>query len=95
VGIYGTSLGDTDMMWWEHLLEWLKAKKVRRLVLYVHTQGKSNPSAQEQIRQTNSWRRRFLHQAGADEATGRMVTNQILVIFGSRIFDLENIQIKD
>ena len=94
IAIYGMSLGDTDLMWWQYLLEWLQKKDARRLVLYVYANPSDNPSGQEKLRRINMWKNVFLDQAGADANVSAKVRGQIIVVIRSKIFNFENINVK-
>lgn len=95
IGIYGMSLGDTDLMWWEYLLAWLQKKDSRRLVLYVYTDPSDNPSGQEKLRRINMWKDVFLKQARADADVSQKVRSQIIVIPRSKIFNFESVSVKE
>lgn len=95
IGIYGMSLGDTDIMWWKYLLEWLQAKSARRLVLYVYADLLDNPSGQEKLRQIDDWKDTFLKQAGAKSDIAEKVRGQIIVVIRSKIFDFSSITVAE
>lgn len=95
IGVYGMSLGDTDLMWWQYILEWLTKKDTRRLVLYVYAPPSDNPSGQEKLRRINMCKDVFLSQSGADTDTAAKVRGQIIVVIRSKIFDFDNIAVKE
>lgn len=92
VCIYGMSLGDTDMIWWEYLLAWLCNKSSRRLVLYVHGGRPSSPSGQQKLRQINKWKDTFFRKTHASDDIIEKTRSQIIVLIRSGIFDLPDIQ---
>lgn len=95
IGVYGMSIGDTDLMWWQYLLAWMQKKDSRRLVLYIYTDPSDNPSGQEKLRQINMWKNVFLAQAGADAELAKKVRGQIIVVIRSKIFNFDSITVKD
>ena len=95
IGVYGMSIGDTDMMWWYYLLAWLEKKDSRRLVLYIYTNLNDNPSGQEKLRHINTWKNIFLSQSGANEDISQKVRNRIIIVIQSKIFTFSNIGIAE
>ena len=94
IGVYGMSIGDTDLMWWQYLLAWLQKKDSRRLVLYIYADPSDNPSGQEKLRRINMWKNIFLAQSGADDDVATKIRGQIIVVIRSKIFDFATITIK-
>ena len=95
IGVYGMSIGDTDLMWWHYLLAWLQKKESRRLVLYVYADPSDNPSGQEKLRRINRWKDIFLAQAGADAELAKKVRGQLIVVVRSKIFNFDSISVKE
>lgn len=95
IGVYGMSIGDTDLMWWQYLLAWLQKKESRRLVLYVYADPSDNPSGQEKLRRTNMWKDTFLTQAGADADIAKKVRGQLIVVVRSKIFNFDSVSVKE
>ena len=95
IGIYGMSLGDTDLMWWQYLLAWLQKTDTRRLVLYVYADPSDNPSGQEKLRRINMWKDVFLAQSGADADLAKKVRGQIIVVIRSKIFNFDSITVAE
>lgn len=93
IGVYGMSIGDTDLMWWQYLLAWLQKKDSRRLVLYVYTDPSDNPSGQEKLRRINMWKDVFLVQSGADADMSKKVRGQIIIVIRSKIFNFDSIAV--
>lgn len=91
VCVYGMSFGDTDLMWWKYLLEWLLKKSSHKLVLYVYAEKTGNPSGPEKLRQQDQWREFFLEKAGAKGDTITSLRGQVIVVLRSKIFDFESI----
>ena len=86
VCIYGMSLGETDLMWWKYLVNWLNYRSTRRLVLYVHEDATSNPSGAEKLRQQDKWKNTFLKTAGVKSELADKLRKQIIVVLRSNIF---------
>lgn len=95
IGVYGMSIGDTDLMWWQYLLAWLQKKDSRRLVLYVYADPSDNPSGQEKLRRINMWKNVFLAQSGADADISAKVRGQLIVVIRSKIFNFDSITVKE
>ena len=91
IGVYGMSIGDTDLMWWQYLLAWMQKKDSRRLVLYVYADPSDNPSGQEKLRRINMWKNVFLAKSGADADLAKKVRSQIIVVIRSKIFNFGSI----
>lgn len=92
VCVYGMSLGDTDLMWWKYLVNWLAGKNSRRLVLYIYEKGTTNPSGPEKLRQQDKWKNTFLKIAGVKQELYDKLASQIIVVLRSKIFDFSNIK---
>ena len=95
IGVYGMSIGDTDLMWWQYLLTWMQKKDSRRLILYVYTDPSDNPSGQEKLRRINMWKDVFLAQSGADTDQAKKVRSQLIVVIRSKIFNFDSIAVKE
>lgn len=93
VCVYGMSLGDTDLMWWRCLADWLNEKSSRRLVLYVYEEATTNPSASEKLRQQNRWKDTFLKIARTKPEFYDKLRSQIIVVLRSKIFDFSDIKL--
>ncbi len=92
VCVYGMSLGETDLMWWQFLIDWLSKKSVRRLVLYVYEGANTNPSAAEKLRLQDKWKSIFLRAADINPENLSKIRSQIIVIMHSKIFDFSDIK---
>lgn len=94
VCVYGMSLGDTDRLWWEYLLQWLCGKSSRRLVLYIYGNQPTNPSGQQKLRQINKWKNTFFRKANTTNDIIEKTRSQIIVLIGSGIFDLPDVRLE-
>lgn len=52
--IYGMSLGETDLLWWEKLISWLNGAKDRHLIIFEHDEHFSRASQFGWIRKMDS-----------------------------------------
>ena len=96
VCIYGLSIGDTDNYWWSYLIEWLLKDTQHRLVLFVYNHTIIQSSAQEKLRCSNSNKNKIISKNyEIDEETKSKIRDRIIVIQNSKIFDFENIDIKN
>lgn len=96
VCIYGLSIGDTDNYWWSYLIEWLLKDTKHRLVLFVYNHTIIQSSAQEKLRCSNSNKNKIISKNyEIDEETKNKIRDRIIVIQNSKIFDFENIDIKN
>lgn len=94
VCVYGMSLGDTDRLWWEYLLQWLCGKSSRRLVLYIYGNQPTNPSGQQKLRQINKWKNTFFRKANTTNDIIEKTRSQIIVLIRSGIFDLPDVRLE-
>lgn len=92
--IFGMSLGETDQIWWEYILEWLRLNSQRRLVLYVYAEKTNNPSGSEKLRIRDLHRENFLKRAKASSQVVQEVKSRIIVIVRSSIFELEGVSVE-
>ena len=93
IGIYGMSLGDTDLMWWKYLIRWLHKKPSRRLILYIYPSSNPNPSGQEKVRLISEWKDYFLNKSGTNASQAEQLRNQIIVVLRSKIFNFNSISL--
>lgn len=91
VAVFGLSLGETDLMWWKYLYEWLEKSPLHRLVLYIYGEKPTNPSAQAQLRQANKYRDVFFNQIGVTKVAADRIRSRIIVVVGSSIFDFKEV----
>lgn len=92
VCVYGMSLGDTDRMWWQFLVDWLSKKSARKLVLYVYEEATTSPSGSEKLRLQDKWKNKFLKTADINPENLSKIRSQIIVIIRSKIFDFSDIK---
>lgn len=96
VCLFGLSIGETDGMWWEYLVEWLNRSEDNRLVLFVHGEDNVRLSAQEKVRFRDRKRKLFLERSKCkDENILNNVRNRIIVVPNSKIFSMKNVSVKN
>ena len=96
VCVYGMSIGDTDSMWWSHLIKWLISNGNNRLILYVYNNTIVQSSGQENVRNSDKIRARIAnHHNKLSENEIAGLRNRISIIYNSRIFNLESIKIQE
>ncbi len=89
VCLYGLSVGDTDILWWKYLMEWLIKDPKNRLVLFVRETKRTDWTATGQILFETDKRNEFLKKGQYKEAPGvRDVKEQIIIVPNSKIFDV-------
>lgn len=94
VCLFGLSIGETDGMWWEYLVEWLQTSSNKRLVLFVNESTKA--SALEKLRLINRHRDIMLERGQVNDSDIRnKIFNKIIVIGNSQIFNFKNITIRN
>lgn len=93
VCVYGMSLGETDAIWWEYLLAWLKNKASRRLVLCVYEGKQPSPSGQQKMRRINHWKNIFFNRAKASSDSVDKIRTQVIVLIGSKLFDIPYLEV--
>ncbi len=96
VCIFGLSIGDTDNYWWSYLIEWLQKDANNRLVLFTYNNTIIQTSAQEKLRFANlNQRNIILRNHDIDKEAINKIKEKIIVIQNSKIFNFENIEIKN
>lgn len=93
--VYGLSLGATDMMWTQTLIEWLKSSTERLLVIDSYDE-KYNRNCTSRVQK---WKIDFFNRVVATNKIDRQVfdsvRNQICVIANSPTFVLEGIAVSN
>jgi len=86
--IYGMSLGDSDRMWWEEILNWLIRDANHNLLIFSHS-IRETPSLslrQQYIKRGEPIVERFISFANIQNNDERLIKNQIRVISGKNLF---------
>ena len=94
VCIYGMSMGETDNMWWEKIIKWLKKDIDNLLIIYYYK--KSMIGKRKQRISSKQFERevitRLLKQGGEEsDALTNPIAKQIFIITNSSIFSFRNI----
>ena len=93
--IFGMSIGDTDNMWWQAIINWLIQDEDRRIVFFVKDNTKIAKSKAAKMK-FNRDKRKVLSQHSVELSNEdyEKIESQVIVILNSDIFDLEGYQIK-
>lgn len=91
--LFGLSIGATDGIWWNYIIEWLNREKENRLVIFIINNKNVLISGQDKIRFRDSIREMMLKRSRC-EVSEISVQDQIIIIPNSKIFNLENIIIE-
>lgn len=89
--VYGMSLGETDLIWWKYLSEWLKAAQSRRLVLHVYDQGITSKSGTRTLRLQDKKRNQFIQ---ISQCKNPEISRQIIIVANSKIFTYNTIHVR-
>lgn len=96
VCVYGSSLGDTDNIWWSYLVQWLSKNIDNRLIIFAYDESMTRTSAQEKVRFINKYRKLIVSKNNKIAETKKAeIINNIIVVPNSNIFDFKNIKVKD
>ena len=97
--IFGMSLGATDKLWWERILQWLTRSETNKLVLFQKpdqdTRGRS--TASNQIQRTRLAKDRLFEIGGAElkEQERENVSDRIFVSLETDIFNFSEFVTED
>lgn len=90
--LFGLSIGDTDRMWWQYLIEWLRKDNAHRLVLYIKKNTNAHISGQEKVRFIDSIREMMCERGHCEDPdTLNQVMERMIIILNSTIFNLDNV----
>jgi hypothetical protein len=92
--VFGMSIGSTDGMWWEELINWLIADKNNRLIIYRKSQdNKPKKSSGATIRDKEKVRREIFEKGRGnfDEKIYDSIRDRIMVVFNSYIFNFHKV----
>ena len=94
--VFGMSIGDTDKMWWEELVNWLIASNLRKLIIFWKGNESEfkRPIPTQVILLKNSIMKRFLDLGKGvhSDAKLKAIEKQIMVIFNSKIFSFPRVK---
>lgn len=96
VCIFGMSIGNTDKMWWEALIEWLVSSENNKLVIFwkgfEDALKKKLPS--KMVRLNESIKRKVFDKGRGkyDESYYQKIKNRMMISYNSSIFSLPKIK---
>lgn len=97
--IFGMSIGNTDKMWWEEILSWLKGSEYNKLVIFFKGNEeklkRKNPSVL--IRINNMIKKNLLQKGGADIESSSIeeIKEKIFISYNTNIFNFKDIMFID
>lgn len=97
--VFGMSIGDTDKLWWERIVKWLRENQNNKFLIFYRTNEeervrlrRKNPIAVNRL--TNEIKSNFLSKCGVrnDDKDYEMIANRIFVSYDTemKIFDFES-----
>lgn len=95
IGIFGMSIGYSDKMWWEEILNWLKKSDYNKLIIfykgYEEKLQRKNPAIT--IRLNNRIKRDILQKGGADIENPDIekIKERIFISYNTDIFNFKEI----
>ena len=95
VCLFGVSLGETDMRWWEKIMQWLLQDKNRRLVIYKRWPKEgpfSGPGYTAYQKNTEECLDQFLKVSNANQSYKSTIRERCIVVIGSGIFKFDKDQ---
>lgn len=96
--VFGMSIGNTDKMWWEALVEWLISNENNKLIIFwkgfEEALKKKLPS--KMIRLNESIRRKVFNKGRGkyDDTYYNKIKNRIMISYNSKIFSLPKVKEK-
>lgn len=95
--VFGMSIGDTDNMWWVSIIEWLLNDDTRKLVLFVYDSSTVQVvSSQEYVRlKRRNTANITKRKNNLDEAQIKNLNKRIIIVKNPKIFNFQNIEIKE
>ena len=85
--LFGTSIGETDMLLWHYVASWLMSSVDRRLALFMIDDSIQNESASSIARGQDYYREKFLTVAGVDSKLHRDLHSRIIVCINKQLFN--------
>lgn len=94
--VFGMSIGNTDKMWWEALVEWLVSNEYNKLIIFwkgfENALEKKLPS--KTIRLNERIKRELFNKGRGkyDESYYEKIKNRMMISYNSKIFSLPKIK---
>ncbi len=87
--IYGMSLGETDMKWWDTIATWLSKSDKRLLVILKHDESYSDrfPHRQDQV--IRPLREKFLSFSTLKDEAKKQIESRILIGINNDVFSMK------
>jgi hypothetical protein len=85
--LFGTSIGETDKMWWNYIGRRLRSEKAK-LIIFKKGKEISPIFSEEEIWVKESEREQFLNIASLDGQAGEAVSTRIHIAYNSNIFKM-------
>lgn len=93
--IFGMSIGSTDKMWWEEIINWLNASDKNKLVIYYkgYKEELNRKLPVNTIRLSNRLKKEILEKGGADMENPNIdkVKQRIFISYNANIFNFKEI----
>lgn len=93
--IFGMSIGSTDKMWWEEIVNWLNTSDRNKLVIYYkgYEEELNRKLPANTIRLNNMLKREMLKKGGADVANPDIdkLKQRIFISYNANIFNFKEI----
>jgi len=91
--VYGMSLGDTDNMWWQYIINWLLTDNSNTLIIYNYYKDvdKLKKLPARKVQKTNEVIRKFLNKMKLSEHLYNKISSKVYVVFENNIFKFDTI----
>jgi len=86
--IFGMSIGETDLVWWKLLAEWLQKDLSNILVIVNYTKEIDQTIPEDEIEFENKVLDRFFRLVNASEKVESTLRNQIIVEYNTEMFKI-------
>lgn len=91
IGVFGMSLGSTDMVWWEELVSWLCSNKNNKLIIYCRGYGEvlKRKIPSKIIRLNNKIKNDFLEKGKGNHKNDTLneIKSRIFISYNADIFN--------
>lgn len=83
--LWGLSIGESDSMWWESIMEWLGKSEANRLIVFWHTNGKVTKKLHTKVLQEkNAIREKLLGYSAYTREQMGSIKKKIYVVFDAQ-----------
>lgn len=85
--LYGLSIGQTDLLWWKKIVEWLRENAERRLIYCVYKMPPEIVKSQtQQNRLSDKYRYEFLEKCHVNDSDREKLRKQIVILYNTDVF---------